>query len=688
MKKFLNDSYRRSFDNKIKNIVVSHKNAFSSLKNHKPLPDLKSIENDVGFTENDASAIYKYKCEENEISPNDIGEEKFVHSFLNSIRTRSLLFSGLGMGPKCIAAFTKILANRSNFLLLDLSLNRIQEKGALILAEFLSKDPPIIYLDLRSNSLNPTSCSYICRGLKKNNHLSFLDFSAIDGINRNRIGLEGCKNISNLMILNQVLTHLNISLCGISSDGCLILHSILNKDSCLISLNISGNNFGSQGVANLLCDSGQMAILENLDLSNNDIMDSSSTLICKRFSESFPLQVINLSGNHLGLSFIKHFYQILQQDNQIRVVDISRNEFDSRCAEYIHLILLMESHVTNLDISHNPLEDDAIITIAKALPNNISLMMLNLSDTLMGNDGACAIASAISNNKYIQSLYLENNTISDIGGINLAKALASNQNITNFSMKSNELNDDSGKAFLEMLHTNKTITEIDLSLNNFSYILYQQLSLSMKDHSRTIHDNITQFAAKHIEKLETNEEQYSELIEEIEKEEKAYQDALILKEQKLALLNEIKNRRVAEKANHVEIIKTLKAEHEQIDVLQRKTTISMADLKVETDEMIKKATTEYQEFANKKFHAESHMKRNEAIKFELMNAKERILNDMRAHFSFLKEQLVTIINEAQETKKRVLAEEELKNKEKESVNDIPKEPESVDETKKKKRKKQ
>ena len=657
MKQILKESYRRSFENRIKTIVKNHKK--SKFIPNDRLPMLKPS-NDK--TEQVAIQIYESKCEENEVITNLLSQQKFVSQFISSITKKTRKFTGLGLGPKSISQLIEFLKENSNFVYLDLSLNRIQLNGSIKISEYLKKNKNLIYLDLRSNSLTPDCCSKIFDNLINNTHLVFIDFSAIGGINRNRIGIEGCKSISQLLNINNTLTHLNISMCGISFDGCQSLSPILSSLTNLIHLDLSGNGFGNIGLINLLNGVGSLAQLEYLNLSNNSLSDQTSLIFCQRLSQTPTLKFLDLSKNFFGEHFIKKLFNVIGSKNSnIEHLNINNNKITYFSAESIQSMITEDFSLIYLDISSNPLKDDSIISICQALPSNLFLKVLNFSDTSIGDLSAIALSNVILKSKTLEKIYLDSNKITDKGGEKLAISLLKNKSINTISLKSNELGDESGKKFIEVLQTNKKITSLDLNYNNFDYEIYQKITTIIKEHTIFLENNKSEIVSDYINNLENIEEEFKNINKEIiYLENKTIEEKYKLLE-KQQLLKEIHNKREKQKFENNLIINKIKEENDKIDKLQRETTIKMATVKVETEDLLLIKSNELQEQKLKKQHSESHLKRVESIKLDLKFSKSKILDDLQLHFQFLKEQLNTTINEAIEIKQRILEEENLKN---------------------------
>jgi len=88
------------------------------------------------------------------------------------------------------------LAHISN---LDLSKNYLRDDGLSELSKCIKYMPALCRLDVSSNNVTPKGIEPLCKALEKNNSLTTILLSTIDGVNRNRIGVKGGRYFSVLL---------------------------------------------------------------------------------------------------------------------------------------------------------------------------------------------------------------------------------------------------------------------------------------------------------------------------------------------------------------------------------------------------------------------------------------------------------------------------------------------------------
>ncbi len=144
---------------------------------------------------------------------------------------------------------------------LKLSHNRIEDKGAIYLAEGFSGTTCLQELDLSNNNIHLKGIEKLSAAIVECKNLQVLNFGA------NKLGSDGVGKLS--AVLSKVnIRHLDLSSCGISIEGVSILKSSMSCNA-LSTLAISGNTLGSAGVA---CVGDMLSYCRNLleiDISNN-----------------------------------------------------------------------------------------------------------------------------------------------------------------------------------------------------------------------------------------------------------------------------------------------------------------------------------------------------------------------------------------------------------------------------------
>ncbi|XDV23292.1 hypothetical protein PO909_027923, partial [Leuciscus waleckii] len=152
---------------------------------------------------------------------------------------------------QCLILTSALKSNPSHLRELNLSENRLQNRGVKILCDVLEDSHcKLERLRLRGCKMTDEGCSAVTSALKSNlSHLRELDLS------ENKLGDSGVKNLCDLLMNPQCkLEKLGLCKCSITEKQCLILTSALKSNpSHLRELNLSGNKLENTGV-NHLCN--------------------------------------------------------------------------------------------------------------------------------------------------------------------------------------------------------------------------------------------------------------------------------------------------------------------------------------------------------------------------------------------------------------------------------------------------
>jgi len=665
VKRFLSDSYRRSIDQKINSLILNRKvTQYQKEVNHygtqqiksSHLPSVESGDLNQAVTLEDAIKMYNEKCSDMKIKPNKIAQNRFTEQFINSFGKKSIKFSGLGLGPGCVFQLIKMLGKNAHFKTIDLSLNRISDQGAIFLGQYLSNDPEIIYLDLRSNAIESQGCIAVFRGLMNNHHLTELDLSAVDGIERNKIGTLGCKELARLFTLNDTLSSINLSMCGITSEGCQHLGPALSRNSSLATLDLTANRFGSIGAIELFQHSNSFGELTTLVLSRNGIDDEASSVICSHLTTNTSLRSLDLSDNNFGLGLVRALCDVFVNGTKITSLSLAKNNLGPETADFIGLIVSNAPSLQSFDISLNPFKDKGCSDIVHSLKLNTTLISLNMSDTMLSDMAAVYISEVISTHPSLSRLYLSSNTITDKGGVLIAKALENNSILTYLSLKNNELKDLTSEALIVSFKKNCTLADIDLSYNDFGYRSYVQLMKVIDSHKRALSSNVATLALKHIDFLKEEEQKLFKYRDDIVQREFAVADAEEQSKTKNDEFIETKARKEEEIRSMEKELEYFTLQYQEVSNKRRQLNEKLKHEKSELEKKQKEANEAYQTLLTINQQLTSRLEKLEQKKLDERIAASRKKDELQDQLEQAKLSMKNTVKEILENKRRILEE--------------------------------
>jgi len=211
--------------------------------------------------------------------------------------------------------------------------------------------------------------------------LSHLDLSL------NRIGDAGACVIARSLAHNQTLTCLNVSYCHISDVGGIALSRSLAFNSTLRTLNLSLNLLTTATTTALADPILIHPRLESLDLSNNMLTDASVWVMTDSLSQSSTLTHLAIAANMITQEGAEALARCILLSQSLRKVDVEANEMSMEGEEIVAKALKRKRrhgpiHVSSLVDSdsnafsnestpaHAPADDDSCLNTAPVTPEH------------------------------------------------------------------------------------------------------------------------------------------------------------------------------------------------------------------------------------------------------------------------------------------------------------------------------
>uniref|UniRef100_A0A673I519 Uncharacterized protein n=1 Tax=Sinocyclocheilus rhinocerous TaxID=307959 RepID=A0A673I519_9TELE len=305
---------------------------------------------------------------------------------------------------QCLILTSALKTNPSHLRELDLSENKLQNRGVKILCDVV-KDSDCKLERLRSGTfmsshicekvftlfvrffsfclifcslsqcrlrycdMTDEGCSAVTSALQPNpSNLRELDLSG------NQLGVENLGVLSSIRSFHFFLFIFSLCGCSITEKQCLSLSSALRSNlSHLRELDLSENELKNTGV-NHLCDvlKDSHCKLERLRLGCCDVTDEGCSAVTSALkSNPSHLRELNLSGNQLGDSGVKHLCDLLRNPQckleklELRYCDIT----DDGCSALTSALRSNPSHLRELDLSGNKVKNKGVKHLCDVLKN-------------------------------------------------------------------------------------------------------------------------------------------------------------------------------------------------------------------------------------------------------------------------------------------------------------------------------
>jgi len=277
--------------------------AFSSFfNNFKELTHLNICHNNIGPDGTKILAKALENClllSHIDLSWNRI-EDNGDDSLANVIALLKIKHLNLCGNSICLQGLYKIteaLSNNPVLEFLDFSWNYIEYNGVLSIAKMLAL-VKLKYLNLSGNRIDN-------RGIEKL-AIAMLNYPVIEHINLNdnQMGPNGVNSLVKLLNQSSYLKHLELCSNQLNDIGIEKLASALGQCTSLIYLNLSGNIIGNIGANKLSLTLSNSTTLKHLDLSFNKIgtegAESLASMLIFMLEQCSTLTHLDLRFNMLG----------------------------------------------------------------------------------------------------------------------------------------------------------------------------------------------------------------------------------------------------------------------------------------------------------------------------------------------------------------------------------------------------
>ena len=357
-----------------------------------------------------------------------------------------------------------------NLKILDLSCNRISDKGAVSLAESVKCCLELVRLNLSLNRIGDVGAMAVASATKC---LVYLCGNYITNTN----GLD--HQVSGHNVDFHTLT---FSGCDIGDSGVESLLHFMDDSKALSTktvqcyssvhvLDISSNNISHHGAVALSSCLKHFPHLEELNISSNNIGAEGAIVIAS--SLSGHIHKINISISSSGAKAIadalKHLAKSLAEPFYLIKLDISYNKigYEVEGCKTISGTLSHFTHLEELNISFNHIGGDGACVLARSVCNFAQcLHKLDISTNSIGSDGANAIADALKHCTHLEELAVSHNTLGNEGACILASTFNRYaQTLSKVNLSNNHIGNEGCKYITEELKQCVNLKELDLSYN-------------------------------------------------------------------------------------------------------------------------------------------------------------------------------------------------------------------------------
>lgn len=269
------------------------------------------------------------------------------------------------------------MTNVANILEIDLSYNKLTDKGASVLSKLLEYAENIKVIKLKGNKLGDNGCDSLNKALKEKKKLTLLN------LNSNTFGNVGLMSINELLFKNPSLKFLDVGGNRFDWDGIISLMSALkvtNKTLEVLNLDDPAYRIADQHFFNHI---GKMFLsntgLKKLSLKFNQLRWEGLNNITSSLIKNTTLTVLDLTGNQICFQGMIYVRDYLKKKNSIlKSLILCGNKLRDQGAKVLVDGLAENTSLVHLDITNNDIGDEGFVEFGTKIKENSGIKSLKL----------------------------------------------------------------------------------------------------------------------------------------------------------------------------------------------------------------------------------------------------------------------------------------------------------------------
>jgi len=297
------------------------------------------------------------------------------------------------------------LKNNLSINHLDLINNKIDNKGAMAIAEVLKKNIAITELYLSCNPIGDEGAVALAQALETNFSLIKLKLSfeenpqihfnpASSHQNNHPITNQGALAFAHALEKNSTLMSLSLKNQKIQANGAIALAKALEMNTSLSSLELSDNQIGQIGAEAFSYLLKSHSHLTSLNLANNKINEAGAIALAYALKENHIPNYLNLADNFIYSGGALAFASVLETNTCLSVLNLSKNRLklrknqnerneDETGIKALAQALKKNQTLTEFILDSNQITNHLLIEFIQAIEENKNSQLRNLE--LIGN---------------------------------------------------------------------------------------------------------------------------------------------------------------------------------------------------------------------------------------------------------------------------------------------------------------
>lgn len=311
---------------------------------------------------------------------------------------------------------------------IDLTGNKINDKGCKYLKHLIKNCPELSNLSLKNNYISAKGLNYLLNSLKNKNKIKSLDLSC------NMLSSDSGIYLEHILMHLTNLHYLNLECNTLGNEA---LENIIKSLKKTKKNKLEKINFAQNNITNLskifylisLCNNINCLILNGNPLIFNNNFNGKDNKALKRQLSNSPLVELKMNSFNLSNNTnidnkvdFDSFFSCLNCLENLQMLSLSNNNINDESCETISKYLLNKKNVLHyLNLSNNNITDKGIITISLPLQLLPNLKEINLSSNQISEEGGELIVKSVLSNQAIEKCSIENNNLNWLPGIEFKK---------------------------------------------------------------------------------------------------------------------------------------------------------------------------------------------------------------------------------------------------------------------------
>ncbi|GMH37109.1 hypothetical protein BSKO_04982 [Bryopsis sp. KO-2023] len=275
--------------------------------------DSSGSDSEDAVGDDNGKKLYLRLCDENNVMP--------ISQVVRYLDQGEIQLTRYGIGLRALVPLAKALEVNQSIVTLRLGDNGLNDAAVGLILRALAINTRIQEVDLSMNQMGLAGANSIAELLlSKDSNLTSLNLS------HNKLPDKGGAAIVDALYSNTTLTELNLSNNKLAEKTAIALSNSLQVNNVLRHLNVSWNAFRSRGVAAIAEGLTPNLSIQSVDVSWTGVQDAGAEAIGTMLAGNQGLAEIIMSGNGITAIGAQQISQGIQGNDVLASVGLDQND--------------------------------------------------------------------------------------------------------------------------------------------------------------------------------------------------------------------------------------------------------------------------------------------------------------------------------------------------------------------------